>query len=165
MKLTEKQLWDYIDGFCSESESLEIEQVLASDKESQQYYQSLLTLNDSVKTMLTLDTPSYAFTQSVIRRLEAEKALKASNVNNEFRMFSDYHIMIAASVLGLFFVIFFALQSGILPQSVAQYFPKVTPITLSWKSIWMVLGFINVVLAYTIYDKWRMFNDINRHSI
>lgn len=165
MKLTEEQLWNYIDGFCSESECLEIEQILISDTESQQYYQSLLALNDSVKSELTLDTPSYAFTQSVIRRLEAEKILKSSNVNDEFRMFNDYHIMIAASLLGLVFVVFFVLQLGILPQSAAQYLPKVTNMTLSWKSIWMVLGFINLFLAYTIYDKWRTFNDINGHRI
>ncbi|WP_113660937.1 hypothetical protein [Pedobacter nanyangensis] len=74
MTKQEEQLWNYIDGFCTDQEKAEITAKLAVDAEWQMLYRQLLEINKQLAAHVEIDEPSMAFTRNVMERVQHEIA-------------------------------------------------------------------------------------------
>lgn len=74
MTTQEEQLWNYIDGNCSEKEKIVIEARLATDISFSNQYQQLLELNQMIAEETEVDEPSMSFTRNVMYKVQAEIA-------------------------------------------------------------------------------------------
>lgn len=74
MTMQEEQLWNYIDGNCSEAEKLTIEAKLSTDAEFSNLYQQLLELNQIIAAETEIDEPSMSFTRNVMDKVQHEIA-------------------------------------------------------------------------------------------
>lgn len=74
MTKQEEQLWNYIDGFCTDSEKADVEAKLATDVQFQELYKALLQVNQQLAANLDLDEPSMSFTRNVMEQVQTEIA-------------------------------------------------------------------------------------------
>jgi len=74
MTKQEEQLWNYIDGFCTNTEKAEIEAKLATDTAFRQLYIQLLEVNKQLATHLEIDEPSMSFTRNIMEQVQHEIA-------------------------------------------------------------------------------------------
>ncbi len=74
MTKQEEQLWNYIDGFCSQEEQTEIEKKLAEDQSLRGLYEQLLMVNQQLNAHLEIDEPSMSFTRNVMEQVKGEIA-------------------------------------------------------------------------------------------
>lgn len=74
MTKQEEQLWNYIDGFCTNLEKAEIEARLKADEAFQQLYRQLLEVNKQLAIHLEIDEPSMSFTRNVMEQVQQEIA-------------------------------------------------------------------------------------------
>jgi hypothetical protein len=65
MKNLEEQIWDFIDGNLSESESQKIQHLINSDQEVERMYKNFLSFN-VFTTNMDLEEPSMSFTRNVM---------------------------------------------------------------------------------------------------
>lgn len=72
MTTQEEQLWNYIDGNCSETEKIAIEARLATDTSFNSLYQQLLDLNQLMAEETEIDEPSMSFTRNVMDMVKQE---------------------------------------------------------------------------------------------
>ena len=80
MNTMEEELWNYIDGTCSEGEQKAISVLIAQDEAYRRKYEELLSLDQQFSKM-EMDEPSMAFTYNVMETIRADYAqtpLKAS---------------------------------------------------------------------------------------
>lgn len=71
----EEQIWNYIDGTCTDAEKLQFEKSLASDVVLQKKYDELLQLN-SMFSQTELEEPSMRFSMNVMDIINATAAYK-----------------------------------------------------------------------------------------
>lgn len=69
----EIQLWDYIDGTCSEADEQRISLLITTDKTWHDTYIELLTTDHDFRNNLTTATPALNFTDSILQQLPAQK--------------------------------------------------------------------------------------------
>jgi hypothetical protein len=74
MTTQEEQLWNYIDGNCSEMDREAIEARLATDMLFNNLYQQLLDLNQIIAEETEIDEPSMSFTRNVMDKVQTEIA-------------------------------------------------------------------------------------------
>ena len=73
MRTIEEEIWDYIDGSCSENEKLLMEAKLANDDSYQTIYKELSAINQHLNN-IDLDEPSMAFNKNVMNIIATEIA-------------------------------------------------------------------------------------------
>lgn len=73
MNETEEQLWNYIDGFCTEEERKAIEILIANDASYRNKYAELKAFEANMP-VLNLEEPSMGFTFKVMENIRAEQA-------------------------------------------------------------------------------------------
>ncbi|MEX8547715.1 MAG: hypothetical protein V5804_08945 [Mucilaginibacter sp.] len=73
MNETEEQLWNYIDGFCTEDERKAIEILLTSDANYRNKYAELKAFEANMPS-LGIEEPSMGFTFKVMENIRAEQA-------------------------------------------------------------------------------------------
>jgi hypothetical protein len=73
MNEIEEQLWNYIDGFCTEEERKNISHLIQKDENYRKMYAELLALQQSI-TAIHLEEPSMGFTFKVMENIRAEQA-------------------------------------------------------------------------------------------
>ena len=71
MNTIEEQLWNYIDGNCTDEEKAEIEAKLAMDSQYLQTYMELLAVNSELDK-LDFEEPSMSFTRNVMQQVNLE---------------------------------------------------------------------------------------------
>jgi hypothetical protein len=71
MKTIEEQLWDYIDGNCTKSESAMIEEKIANNLQYHALYEEFMQVQATLKNM-ALDEPSMSFTRNVMDQVNVE---------------------------------------------------------------------------------------------
>ncbi|MGI4020682.1 MAG: hypothetical protein ACRYFA_04190 [Janthinobacterium lividum] len=69
----EEQLWNYIDGFCTEEEQKTISKRIENDENYRKIYAELLALQESI-TGVDLEEPSMGFTFKVLENIRTEHA-------------------------------------------------------------------------------------------
>lgn len=74
MSIQEEQLWNYIDGNCTEAEKKTIEAQLVLDASLNERYQELLALNQIISQEMEIDEPSMSFTRNVMDKVNQEIA-------------------------------------------------------------------------------------------
>lgn len=74
MKQIEEQLWDYIDGFCTEEEQKRLSFLIETDENYSSKYAELLNFHENMSAF-ELDEPSMAFTFKLMEKIRTEKAL------------------------------------------------------------------------------------------
>lgn len=73
MKTIEQQIWDYLDGACTEQEREKIAQLIETDLVYKNAYAEFKALHQQLDTM-ELDEPSMGFTRNVMEKVVAETA-------------------------------------------------------------------------------------------
>ncbi|WP_199117931.1 anti-sigma factor [Pedobacter sp. ASV28] len=73
MNIREEQLWNYIDGFCTDAEKVEVEDALNNDKELLKHYEQLLAISKQLG-QLEAEEPSMSFTRNVMELVGQEMA-------------------------------------------------------------------------------------------
>jgi anti-sigma factor RsiW len=70
MNIMEQQIWDYLDGTCSEQERKKIAQLIETDPAYQMAYADLEKLHRDLSGM-ELDEPSMSFTRNVMDQVKS----------------------------------------------------------------------------------------------
>jgi hypothetical protein len=70
MNIIEQQIWDYLDGTCTEQEYKKIEYLIATDQNYQSAYAELKILHSDL-SKIELDEPSMSFTRNVMEKVAA----------------------------------------------------------------------------------------------
>lgn len=81
----EEQLWNYIDGVCSEQEKTFIDQLLETNQQWREKYKELLDVHQLMQGSIELDEPSLRFTQNVMEEIAKHQISPAtrSYINNK----------------------------------------------------------------------------------
>ena len=106
MNQMEEQLWDYIDGFCTEEERKTIELLIATDATYSRKYAELMAFEENMPA-LALEEPSMGFTFKVMENIRAEHArvpLKTHIDTNIIRIIAAFFICTILVLLGFVFV-------------------------------------------------------------
>ncbi|MDB5121419.1 MAG: hypothetical protein JWN56_2637 [Sphingobacteriales bacterium] len=69
--MIEQQIWDYIDGTCSEQERYHIESLIETDPIYKAAYQELTAINNDF-SLLDTDEPSMSFTRNLMDKVKLE---------------------------------------------------------------------------------------------
>ena len=77
MKNLEEKIWDYIDGFATEQERIDLEDLLKQNPIAQQKFEELNSLNFDFKD-LELDQPSMSFSANIMREINSPLSKSAS---------------------------------------------------------------------------------------
>lgn len=79
----EIQLWDYIDGTCSEADEQRISLLITTDKVWHDTYKELLTSHLNLQDNIIITAPSPKFTDNILQQLPAtEKTAKGKGLLN-----------------------------------------------------------------------------------
>ena len=70
MNIMEQQIWDYLDGSCSEQERKSIAVLIETDPVYRSTYSELKVLHEELG-VIDLDEPSMGFTRNVMERISA----------------------------------------------------------------------------------------------
>ncbi len=73
MNQMEEQLWNYMDGFCTEEEQKAIKLLIEQDKNYDRKYAELMAFRESI-AFVDLEEPSMGFTFKVMENIRAEHA-------------------------------------------------------------------------------------------
>lgn len=106
MNEIEEQLWNYIDGFCTEEERKAIEILLTNDVNYRNKYAELKAFEASMPA-LNLEEPSMSLTYKVMENIRAEHArvpLKTHIDSNIIRAIGAFFICTILVLLGFVFV-------------------------------------------------------------
>lgn len=98
----EEQLWDYIDGFCTEEERKNIKLLIGQDENYRKKYAELLAFEKNMPA-LNLEEPSMGFTFKVMENIRAEHArvpLKTQINTNIIRGIAAFFICTILVLLG-----------------------------------------------------------------
>jgi len=149
MTKQEEQLWNYIDGFCSEKEQEEIEKKLAEDQSLMDLYEQLLKVNQQLNTHLEIDEPSMSFTRNVMEQVKHEIAPAA------IKSKVDHRVIYAIG--GFFMVLLLATLIYAFATATPDFTINVTSLHLdkviSPAVLWVVL-FANAVLLLIYLDSY-----------
>lgn len=105
MNEIEEQLWDYINGFCTEEERKAIEILIANDTNYRSKYTELKAFEENMPA-LNLEEPSMGFTFKVMESIRAEQArvpLKTHINPNIVRGIAAFFICTILVLLGFVF--------------------------------------------------------------
>ncbi|MES2274476.1 MAG: hypothetical protein V4592_00520 [Bacteroidota bacterium] len=158
MNSIEEQLWNYIDGTCTNAEREQISQLIIHDEEYKQQYAELMQLNNEFSS-IELDEPPMAFTYNVmeqIRTQEASVPLKAA-INKQI-----IYAIAAFFVLTILTVLAFALRDINWSSGGSQTTSFKMPASLNSSEIksftsgpWMNgFLFFDVVLGLFLFDAY-----------
>ncbi len=106
MNQMEEQLWNYIDGFCTEEEQKTIKLLLEHDENYRNKYAELLAFEENMP-VLNLEEPSMGFAFKVMENIRAEHArvpLKTRINTNIIRGIAAFFICTILLLLGFILV-------------------------------------------------------------
>jgi hypothetical protein len=101
MMNVEDQIWDYIDGVCSDTQKQEIETKIANDISFRKVYKELKALH-TLMDATDLDEPSMSFTRNVMEQVNLEIApisLKTKVDNRIIYSIAAFFILSMLSIL------------------------------------------------------------------
>ena len=101
MSTIEEQLWNYIDGICSDEEKTQIEAKIASNLQYNKVYQELMIVHQELNK-LDFEEPSMSFTRNVMDKVELELAPVALKTKIDNRIVYSIGIFFVLSILGMF---------------------------------------------------------------
>jgi hypothetical protein len=102
MKTIEEQLWDYIDGNCSDTEKIEIEAKITSNVEYSETYKELLLVHSELDK-IEFEEPSMSFTRNVMEQVNLELkpvALKTKVDNRIIYSIGGFFVLAILSIFG-----------------------------------------------------------------
>ena len=102
MNTIEEQLWNYIDGNCTDEEKAQIEAKLSINSQFQQTYQELLAVNSELNK-LDFEEPSMSFTRNVMEQVNLELkpvALKTKVDNRIIYSIMGFFILAMLAIFG-----------------------------------------------------------------
>lgn len=155
MELNEEiamQLWDYIDGNCSEVERQRISALIEKDAEWRAAYEQFSSLNTSIAEGLTLEQPAMRFTKNVM------EAVATTHIAPATKKYINKNIVrgIAAFfIIAILFMIGYAMANADWSGPSAVTAVKTPHIDLSGifnSSFFTVMMAVNTVLALVLLD-------------
>jgi len=149
MTKLEEQLWNYIDGFCSQKEQEEIEKKLAEDQSFRDLYAQLLTVNQQLNTHLELDEPSMSFTRNVMEQVKGEMAPAAIKSKVDYRVIYAIGGFFAVLLLATIVYAFATATPGFTLDTATLHLDRVINPTVLW-----VVLFTNAVLLLIYLDSY-----------
>lgn len=101
MKTIEEQLWDYIDGNCSNIEKIEIEAKIASNAVYSETYKELLLVHSELDK-LEFEEPSMSFTRNVMEQVNLELKPVALKTKVDNRIIYSIGGFFVVAILSIF---------------------------------------------------------------
>ena len=101
MNTIEEQLWNYIDGNCTDSEKAEIEAKIATNLPYHAAYQELLAVHQELNK-LDFEEPSLSFTRNVMEQVKLELRPVALKTKIDNRIIYSIGAFFMISILGIF---------------------------------------------------------------
>ncbi len=151
----EIQLWEYIDGICSDTDSARIARLISEDAAWNQKHNELLAFNAEISRNLELDQPSLRFTKNVMEAVAAAHIAPATKkyINPAIiRGIAAFFVLMIATLL----IYTFAITDWHSSSSplVNSFSIKKIEVNNVFKSSYInIILMVNVVLALLIIDK------------
>ena len=153
------RLWDYIDGSCSQEEKGFVEELIATQREWRERYQSLLETHQLMQQSLDLDEPPLRFSQNVMEEIARYKIAPAT------KTYIDKRVIYG---IGLFFMVMLA---GFLIYGIGQinwsagggttgnWWDKISSPKIEWRLLFNntylnIFMMVNVVLGLMLLDMY-----------
>jgi len=105
MNNMEEQLWDYIDGFCTEEGQKAISRLIEQDENYRQKYAELMAFRENMKA-IEPEEPGMGFTFKVMEAIRAEHASKPLKTNIDQRIVRGIAAFFICSILVLLGIVF-----------------------------------------------------------
>ena len=163
MKLNEDILWDLIDGNLSPEEEKEVRQQLSTDNEWQKYYDSIVSLDDSLRKEMRPSKPSIHFTDGVMDAIhhykiaKARKGFHSSNINLKGLLLTIAGVVIGGIILSQGLLDFSLLEyTTLTPDKLQTPYMDATPLMDIIGSSALVKGFLflDAILAIFLVERF-----------
>lgn len=101
MSTIEEQLWNYIDGICTDEEKAQIEAKIASNLQYNKIYQELMIVHQELNK-LDFEEPSLSFTRNVMEKVDLELPPVALKTKIDNRIVYSIGAFFLLSILSIF---------------------------------------------------------------
>ena len=101
----EQQIWNYLDGTCSEQERHHIESLIETDPIYKAAYQELTAINNDF-TLLNIDEPSMSFTRNLMEKISLEPVPGSLKSLVDKRIIYGIAAFFLISIAAIFVVVF-----------------------------------------------------------
>jgi len=153
MNNMEEQLWNYIDGFCTEEEQKAISRLIEQDENYRQKYAELMAFRENMKA-IEPEEPAMGFTFKVMEAIRAEHASKTLKTYVDQRIVRGIAAFFICSILVLLGIVFANINwsAAVVVKLPEMKLPDVT----NYFSPVVIKGFLffDVVLGLFFFDQY-----------